>query len=36
MGTPQRRSLSEREYLDREAQAIERHEFVSAGRCVRS
>jgi Uma2 family endonuclease len=28
MGTPQRRSLSEREYLDREAQAAERHEFV--------
>jgi Uma2 family endonuclease len=28
MGTPQRRSLTEREYLDREAQAAERHEYV--------
>lgn len=28
MGTPQRRSLTEREYLDREAQADERHEYV--------
>lgn len=28
MGTPQRRSLTEREYLDREAQASERHEYV--------
>jgi Uma2 family endonuclease len=28
MGTPQRRSLTEREYLEREAQAAERHEYV--------
>jgi Uma2 family endonuclease len=28
MGTPQRRSLTEREYLDRESQAAERHEYV--------
>jgi Uma2 family endonuclease len=28
LGTPQRRSLTEREYLDREAQAAERHEYV--------
>ncbi len=28
MGTPQRRTLTEREYLDREAQAAERHEYV--------
>jgi len=28
VGTPQRRSLTERDYLEREAQAAERHEYV--------